>query len=218
MYANLATAVQNILSFNRKHAHTIPACVFLNVHSVTATPLKKERGSALIFALAMLLILTLLGITAVSTSTLQQKMAGDMRDQHVAQQTGDSILRDGQGWLYNMVSKPSPICPPSAAERIWDGTGVCSAGTELPDVATQTDSWWSGSGYLATLAYNFASQEPRYVLEQIEAVPDSPGLAPGQPKKYRFYYQITGWSVGSSNFARGLFQSVFAKRSDEYTL
>jgi type IV pilus assembly protein PilX len=216
MYANLASTVQNILPLNGKRARTIPACVVLNRYRFAAAPIKKERGTALIFALVMLLVMTLLGITAISTSTLQEKMAGDMRDQHVAQQAGDSILRDGQGWLYSLVSKPTPFCPPSAPERIWDGSGDCTAGTELPDVATQSDGWWSGAGFLPTLLYGYASQEPRYVLEQIEAVPDSPGLTPGQPKKYRYYYQISGWSTGSSNFARGLFQSVFSKRSDEY--
>ena len=62
----------------------------------TASPERHERGTALIFALVMLLLLTILGITAVTTSSLQEKMAGNMRDQYMAQQSGDSVLRDGE--------------------------------------------------------------------------------------------------------------------------
>lgn len=44
------------------------------------TGLKQERGAALIMSLVILLILTLLGITGMSTSSLQQKMAGNTQE------------------------------------------------------------------------------------------------------------------------------------------
>lgn len=40
----------------------------------------RERGAALVMALVILLILTLLGITAMGTSSLQEKMAGNIQE------------------------------------------------------------------------------------------------------------------------------------------
>ncbi len=82
----------------------------------------KQQGTALIFALVMLLLLTILGITAVTTSSLQEKMAGNMRDQYMAQQAGDSILFDGQALIFNQKTKPLPSCPPDPVALIWDSS------------------------------------------------------------------------------------------------
>ena len=181
----------------------------------------RERGTALIFALVMLLLLTLLGITAVTTSSLQEKMAGNMRDQHMAQQAGDSILRDGQSWVFNQTDKPTPSCQPGAGPSggIWDSSclpadaGATGANWWLPPAAT--DSWWSGNG-IASSETHPTSQEPRFVVERIQQAPITAEI--GKSKKvYRFYYRTTGWSVGATDSSRGLIQDVFSKRSDTYT-
>src|SRR4030065_1300158 len=88
----------------------------------TRSPGRKERGTALIFALVMLLLLTILGITAITTSSLQETMAGNMRDQYMAQQAGDSILFDGQSLIFNQQTKSVPSCPPDPAVKIWDSS------------------------------------------------------------------------------------------------
>jgi len=173
----------------------------------------QQRGTALIFALVMLLLLTILGITAVTTSSLQEKMAGNMRDQYMAQQAGDSILRDAEALVFNQVSMPHPTCPPAGAltERVWDSTKP-GAGC-LPDIVGANDAWWTANGYTSTLSNGYTSQEPRYVVELTQRVPLCLGCV---PKVYRNFYRVSGWSVGATNYARGLFQSVFTKKSDEY--
>lgn len=177
----------------------------------------KERGTALIFALVMLLLLTLLGITAVTTSSLQEKMAGNMRDQYTAQQAGDSILREGEALVYDQTSKPMPTCPPSTAvtQRVWD-SGITSVGNPLclTNVAAATDSWWSSNGFTSAVTNGNTSQQPRYVVEWIQRVEEPLGQ---NPKKFRYYYRTTGWSVGFTDSARALLQSVFSKKTDDYS-
>lgn len=51
-----------------------------------------ERGMALVMALVILVILTILGITAMSTSSLQEKMAGNVQEQTRAFQAAESGL------------------------------------------------------------------------------------------------------------------------------
>lgn len=193
-----------------------------------AKGLSAQQGTALIFALVMLLLLTILGITAVTTTALQEKMAGNMRDQYMAQQAGDSILFDGHSWVANQTFQPTPMCPPAAtpAGYIWDSE--CMPATVTADVGAPAgpnwwlatnDAWWILRGRLSSVntntSYGYVAQEPRFVVEKIaQAEVDDPEL--GKPKKYRFYFRTTGWSVGASDYARGLFQGIFTRRSDTY--
>lgn len=168
----------------------------------------REIGAALITALMILLVMTLLGITAITTSSLQEKMAGNMRDQYMAQQAGDSIIRDGESWVFKLLTRPTPACSPPSSERVWDYN--CSA---MQNITTQSDSWWVSNGYLSNVSNTFVSQNPRYVVEHLQQVQED---LTKTPKIYRHYYRINGWSVGASEYARGLFQSVFSRRSDEF--
>jgi type IV pilus assembly protein PilX len=192
------------------HAYPRAGCLshFLN---------RKEQGTALIFALVMLLLLTILGITAVTTSSLQERMAGNMRDQYMAQQAGDSILFDGQALIFNQKTKPLPSCPPDAVALIWDSSCL-PASTGATDASwwtTATDAWWTANGTLSVVANTHTYQEPRFVVEEIQKVPINAEI--GHKKKVEtFYFRTTGWSVGVSDYARGLFQGYFSKRSDTY--
>lgn len=54
--------------------------------------MNKQNGSALIISLLMLLVMTLLGITSMSTATLEEKMAANDRNQKVAFQNAEITL------------------------------------------------------------------------------------------------------------------------------
>lgn len=61
-------------------------------HKVHAISLRRQRGAALVMALVILLILTLLGITAMGTSSLQEKMAGNIQEATRAFEAAESGL------------------------------------------------------------------------------------------------------------------------------
>jgi type IV pilus assembly protein PilX len=166
----------------------------------------KQRGTVLVFSLLMLLLLTILGVTAVTTSSLQEKMAGNMRDQYVAAHAGDSILRDGEAWLFTQTSRPSPVCAYSATDKAWDFS--C-----LSDVTAATDSWWTSNGFVPALAISQTSQPPRYVVEWLQDVPDSPAKTLNYDRgKEANYYRIDGWSLGATNAVHGVLQDTYRKR------
>ena len=171
-----------------------------------SAPITKERGAALIITLLILLVMTLLGITAITTSSLQEKMAGNMRDQYMAQQAGDSILREAESWIRNLPTRPTKSCAPPAAERVWDPSCL--------DVTAQNDAWWAANGYAPNVSNTYVNQNPRYVNEELQRIPDQLGKS---PPVYWYYYRTNGWSVGASDYARGLLQSVLSRRSDGFT-
>ncbi|MEQ1557357.1 MAG: PilX N-terminal domain-containing pilus assembly protein [Methyloglobulus sp.] len=58
--------------------------------------LKQQRGVVLLVSLIMLLLLTIIGLTGVQTSGLEEKMAGNMRDRNLAFQAAEAALRDAE--------------------------------------------------------------------------------------------------------------------------
>ena len=59
-------------------------------------------------ALLFLLITTLLGISAMQSSVMEERMAGNMHDHNMAFQAAESGLRDGGEWLLSLAGRPLP--------------------------------------------------------------------------------------------------------------
>ena len=59
-------------------------------------PGNRERGAILIVTLLFLVILTMLGVTAMSGTTMEERMAGNARDGGIALQAAESALRDAR--------------------------------------------------------------------------------------------------------------------------
>lgn len=57
---------------------------------------RNQRGVTLYVALVLLLLLTLIGLAAVQTTLLQERMAGNYRTIHLAFQNAESRVRDSE--------------------------------------------------------------------------------------------------------------------------
>jgi type IV pilus assembly protein PilX len=66
-------------------------------------PITKQRGMVLLVCLVMLLLLTMIGITAMSNSTLQERLVGNTRDQNTAFQAAEAALRVGEAFVRQQV-------------------------------------------------------------------------------------------------------------------
>ncbi len=71
--------------------------------------LKGQRGAALIVALVLLLVLTVLGTAGIRDTTMEERMAGNFRDESVALEAAELMLRHaearlGAGELTSFVS------------------------------------------------------------------------------------------------------------------
>lgn len=62
------------------------------LHSAQST----QQGAVLIVALIMLLLLTIIGISSIRGTSLQENMAGNMRDSNLALQASEAALRKGE--------------------------------------------------------------------------------------------------------------------------
>ena len=57
---------------------------------------QRQRGAILVIALMFLVLLTIISVSSISGVTLEEKMAGNMREQNVAFQAAESALRDAE--------------------------------------------------------------------------------------------------------------------------
>src|SRR3546814_12326930 len=68
-----------------------------------------QRGASLIVVLILLLVVTLLGLAALRTTILQERMSANLFDRSLSFQAAETALREGQVAIQNgMLSTSNP--------------------------------------------------------------------------------------------------------------
>lgn len=70
------------------------------------TAIKTQGGIALIATLLLLLVMTLIGTSAMKTTTLEEKMAGNTKNVNVAFQASETGLRAAEQWIRDLGPVP----------------------------------------------------------------------------------------------------------------
>jgi type IV pilus assembly protein PilX len=175
---------------------------------------KRQRGAALAMSLILLLILTLLAVTAVTTGSLGEKMAANLKDQRTAFQAAESGMRAGEGWIAaNQFVRPE--IPKLAATPCTTATHVCAPNFlgNLADASLYDNQWWFSYGMEYGTGSNEISQakkDPRYVIEFRDFVRDSPNIGDAYADRGTAYYRVYGFGVGATESATAITASHFA--------
>jgi hypothetical protein len=88
-----------------------------------------EKGSALVLALLILVLLTLMGISATTTSTVGVQMAGSEKSYELAFYSAESGWQRALNWLDDQY-------PGVTDNLVWDGTDFIAVAGSLDDAAT----------------------------------------------------------------------------------
>jgi type IV pilus assembly protein PilX len=67
-------------------------------------PKQRQSGAILFVSIILLVVLTMLGFAALRTATMQERMAGNVRDRGIAFQAAESALRGAQKYIGAGVS------------------------------------------------------------------------------------------------------------------
>ncbi|MCF6251350.1 MAG: PilX N-terminal domain-containing pilus assembly protein [Methylococcaceae bacterium] len=70
----------------------------MNIH---LRPSKKQAGVVLVVSLIMLLLLTLIGVSGMQSTGLEEKMAGNKRNRNLAFQAAEAALRHAENYIEN---------------------------------------------------------------------------------------------------------------------
>ena len=160
----------------------------------------RQQGAALIIALILLVIMTLLGLSSMRTITLEEKMSGQTYDRSVSFQATEAALREAEAWV--AANKPTP-----AAGTACNASGVCGRQTSGSD-----DLWVDSSSTWATateVASSSISVTPEYLIEYLgnnfPCQPNDPSTN-NDCRRYR----ITARSNAGDDRANVMLQSIFA--------
>lgn len=137
---------------------------------------RKQQGVVLITGLIILVLLTILGLTASRAILLEERMAGNMKDQNVAFQAAEAALRLGENYLTG-VSLGTFVLDTNATTLAKDPAGLYAA-----TLSTTAERWeqavWDDGGSvayprtpdslaLAVSAPAGAAEPPRYIIEDM---------------------------------------------------
>jgi type IV pilus assembly protein PilX len=177
------------------------------------TPLPRgSRGAILVVALILLLVLTLIGITAARMQTAQEGMARNDDNHQLALQAAEAALRDGQ----------AIIALHGAGDFLTDNNGLYNLSQELEtSSASVADTInWNSPG-TQSMQYSGAAlgsvpQAPQPAQIIIESLP--PVAPPGSPLNGGAYganpqwqvYRITAHAEGGDSSSNVTLQTIIS--------
>lgn len=173
---------------------------------------RPQQGVALVMALVFLLLLTLIGISALNTTSLEEKMAGNVKDRNLAFQATESALNLAESWIYAQIGKPvfpnnssGLYLPSTTVTYNWDGVNWSGSNVvTYPNTPTA-----SGSGMLGKI-----NTQPKYIIEDMGETQESGGSLTMETRyrsKGTTILRITARGTGGTDAAVVMLQSTYAR-------
>ena len=95
-------------------------------------PGNREGGAILIVTLLFLVILTMLGVTAMTGTTMEERMAGNTRDSAIALQAAEAALRDARRDL-SRIEVSGTLDRPRPLFSDWGNAGAAGTCSAIAD-------------------------------------------------------------------------------------
>jgi type IV pilus assembly protein PilX len=169
----------------------------------TSSQAFKQSGMVIIVGLIFLMILTLIGISAMNSTALSEKLTQNLRDSTAAFEAAEASMGDGEAWLQAQVTSPIAVTTCTSGPcNVW-------APNVLGTIYQQPATWWqtNAKSFSGTL-YGVAVQ-PQYIIEFYNFVPYE--LSPeslGKGQGY-YYYRVNARGTGATSNAQVNLQSIY---------
>ncbi|MGF1528972.1 MAG: PilX N-terminal domain-containing pilus assembly protein [Candidatus Competibacterales bacterium] len=185
-------------------------------------PRRRQRGiGTLAICLILLGVITLLGVTAMQSNTVDQRIVGNQWDRNRAFLAAEAALNAGEDFLKTLIAEPK-FC-----DEIDIGDCKVLAPNRYITASANIYNWSSqdwknaligGSG--SDWAYEFneapfdavnATYNPYYSIVEQQFVPEEVSLDPSTygTKPGLIYYRITSESSGANDQTQVVLQSIF---------
>ena len=175
----------------------------------------RQQGVALIMALVFLVILTIMGLAAMGTTSLEEKMAGNAKDRNLAFQAAETGLLAGENWINAQINKPTfptvsagLYLPTAPCTPVWADACLTWSGTSnlvvYPNTPTAT-----ASGGLTKI-----NTQPKYIIEDLGEVPEKGGskvLPTNYKGKGNTIVRTTARGTGGTDAAQAMVQSTYSR-------
>ncbi|WP_197039167.1 pilus assembly PilX family protein [Guyparkeria halophila] len=154
-----------------------------------------QTGSALVIGLIILLVMTIIGVTTMQTTLLQEKMTGSLRDGDLAFQAAEAALREAEESIEPSTSQPGWVVQLNSP----------------PNLLEQDHSWWTNNSNTEEATFSGVASNPRYVGESEAFIRDTLRLGHG-PVTGRNVFRTTARGTGGTDSAEAIIRTRYAKR------
>ena len=178
---------------------------------------QKQAGIVLFMSLVMLLLLTILGVSSIQTTSLQQRMARNANDGNLAFQAAEVALRDGEDLLEelnNLTDFGDPLDDLGGNEA--NGYYFEAAPGAPPNWKNLGD--WTGGGFRTSETQITGAEQPKYIVEHVQTIiADADALnldnigediGAGRTEVFR----VTARGYGASADAQVMIQGTYGKQ------
>ena len=125
---------------------------------------QKERGVVLVVSLIMLLVVTVLAVSSMQGTILEEKMAGNTRDRNLAFQTAESAVREAENFIEGIVSLGG-----------FTGSAGLFGRTDAEPYFGTTATWTSTSQHVSASSYYGSYEAPKYFIKHMTTVTGTEG-------------------------------------------
>ncbi len=188
--------------------------------------MQHQAGATLVVSMIILLIVTILGVSSLTVSTLEEKMAASSRNHDLAFQAAESALRAAEGYIddNNMndtnfsdnCQTVAGLCTQVSAEATlyhWQNPDFCGAGQDIWQCNSSVAV--SGSDALSTTTY---ASQPRYFIEVLQNIGaggyedlNQGNVGDEETNGQVTYYRITALGYGGTSDSTVLLQTTYGK-------
>jgi type IV pilus assembly protein PilX len=140
-----------------------------------------QRGATLIITMVMLTLITLVGVSTIRTSTVDEKLAGASRDRDKAFQAAEAAMQQCLKQVKNATYAGTPLTP------------AVSTSTPNWEVAA---NWTNGNSVAVAVDSAGLAAQPRCMFETLGAGTEN--------------YRITGRAVGASTLTEVVLQATYS--------
>lgn len=165
---------------------------------------RRQRGATLVIGLLFLVLLTIMGLSAMNLSALEERMSGNTRERTLAFEAGEAALRDCELVLQGATTpvfqnalNSSGLYKPVVGQNWWD-----------------VITWTAANSRVYTGTISGVSSQPRCIIEELPYATGMAGnqsLRAGQQQEDSGMYRITARAVGINPNTVVMLQSMYKR-------
>ncbi len=167
-------------------------------------PRRPQRGAVLVVGLVFLVMLSLLGVTAYSMATQEERMSGNTRDRLRAFEAAEASLRDCESVLTSAGGLPA-----------FDGTGgmYTAAPANAPQIFETIDFTIDANVRVMPAAAGISdvARQPRCTVERVGDIEVRPEIGALKPRETLTVYRITAVGFGAQPGTTAQVQTTYVR-------
>jgi len=124
----------------------------------------QQNGAVMVISLILLMVVTLIAVSSMRGTMLEEKMAGNTLDRNLAFQSAESAVREAEIAIEGVASLGN-----------LDGTAGLFGLTDVEPEATYAATWTDATQHVVTNASYGAYQAPEYFIKHFTTVTGTEG-------------------------------------------